>query len=604
MDKHQSFKNPTQVLQEAIEKLDVFTQPEASRLEVGQDGMLVAKKTTALDRVIGLARCYISPLFSEQARLEQEKKLSQIKQEILQARDILKSHSSLIERLKEGDSAQQKLAQSALEAIYRYNALVVSDYSLWASKYDFYNYERNQLLLDEEIKGQTIELPHTFSVKYDSHPNDYAAQKTFKELRTTFLQGADKKKYASISSTHKKTAQFMTDTFRMKAIRMVQSHLFQQSTLAEVLSLIKQAPIEMEESHNLIAMRQLLEIGPGAVITLIGAFKRPSPDSKFMSMPILDSFRLASETTHAGFPYPSQHTGWALTETLTEANPLRTEQAALFQQVDQRRKRLASLLLFDTSYINRSRQLFRLRREAFDQNRELFINLHRRLHETILSNHAPSCNLNALDDFYNHVSNSSSPFDVFNDTQQRLLDLFIKKPAKQLEEEWLEGEASPLRIGTHQEKFQTALHRLQESQSKALALLDSDHPMTSYLRVMGPLLGDSSQSIILQYLSEKIGFAPPMLNDFERKIQVCAFQQLLFFLGQFEDSKEIWTREEIKGDLLKKYEMDIKIFACSSVEELNIFSSDLTNELEVYFNSRFYTQPRKNPFKPLLEIDN
>ena len=127
-----------------------------------ENGSLIAMKSKPLERVISLARHFIVPIFSDQARQEREKKLSQIKQEILRARDIIQSHSSLIDKLKNGGPNQQKLAESALNAIKRYNAVVERDYSTWTTKYDFYNFERNQILSDEEIKVSRLSCPMPF----------------------------------------------------------------------------------------------------------------------------------------------------------------------------------------------------------------------------------------------------------------------------------------------------------------------------------------------------------------------------------------------------------------------------------------------------------
>ena len=62
---------------------------------------MASPPSNPLERVMSLAHCYIGPLLSDQVKQKQEKKLKKIKQEILHARDILKSHSSLIEKLKE-----------------------------------------------------------------------------------------------------------------------------------------------------------------------------------------------------------------------------------------------------------------------------------------------------------------------------------------------------------------------------------------------------------------------------------------------------------------------------------------------------------------------
>ena len=57
-------------MQAAIKELDLFTQSEVSRLEVSENGHLIASKETLLKKVVGLARSYIGPIFSEQVRQE------------------------------------------------------------------------------------------------------------------------------------------------------------------------------------------------------------------------------------------------------------------------------------------------------------------------------------------------------------------------------------------------------------------------------------------------------------------------------------------------------------------------------------------------------
>lgn len=601
-----TFENPAEALQAAIEKLEVFTQPEAGGLALQEDGSLIAVQGNALERVMGVARHFIAPLFSDQARQEREKKLSQIKQEILRARDILQSHSSLIDKLKDGEPSQQKLAQSALDAIQRYNAVVERDYSSWTTKYDFYNFERNQILLDEEIKGQPIELPHAVSIRYESHTNHHPAQKSLKELSKAFLGKSDATSRVQICPTHKKSEQFMLDTFRMKAVRMIQSHLSNHHSMAEILNLVKQTPIEMEDegaTTGLIIMRQVLEETPGTKIILTGSFKRFSTDSKFMHMPMFDNFHLESHIAHAGFPYPSQHTGWALSESLVEAFPLRGEQVPLFQQVDQKRKRLAKALLFDQAFIQKSRLLSKLKREAFDQNRQAFLTLHQALQESILKACGKDSQeaIKILSTFYETVAAAPSAFDKLNHVQQKLNDLLIKEPAKLLEEEWLEAKGSLLRKGNHQEKLQQAGQLLQKHREELLAALDPSRPLDAYIHLMGNILGESSQSAILQYFSEKIGFAPPMLNEFEQKIQACAFHQLIAFLDEFNEN-QFHTLETAKEKMIQLFHAEIHLFNVETIDDLNQLSAQIVQELEVYFPSRFYQRyPRKSYLPSTIE---
>jgi hypothetical protein len=585
------FQDPEVILQAAIEELDAFTQAEASRLEVGEDGRLIASQESRLKRVMGLARSYIGPFFSDQVRQEQAKKLGELKQAVLQARDIIQSHSALIEKFKEGDDAQRKLAEYALSAIQRYNAVVAQDYSFGTIKYDVYNYERHRLLLDQEIKGRQIELPHTVSIKYESHPDAHPAHKMLKELSQTLLIGAAKKTNSAICSTHKKNIQFMVDTFHMKAIRLMQSHLSHQNSMAEILQLVKQTALEIdEECHaDFITMRQLLEVGPGFFILVTGCFKRNLSDPKFMTMPILDSFRLNFQLTHSGFPFPSQHTGWALADKWVEAFPLRLDQVPLFQQINQKKKNLNQKLLFDQPFIQKVRHYAKLKREIFDQHRHLFLPLHRELQQVLTQNVLNAEENSLLDIFYDEIALAPSAFDILVQTQQQLLDLFIRQPLKSLEEEWLFARSTPLRIGSPQEKFQAACQRLAQYRHNAEEHLDPTNHKHAYILQQGQLLGQAFQSIGLQYQSEKMGFSPPLLNDFERKLQACAFQQLHGFIHECEHRIEILDRDQIKNDLLKAWSDDLQLLLGATAEEDHSLPVALIDELEFYFNSRFYS---------------
>lgn len=584
--KKKSPYDPKVILQAAIEEIDRFTQSEASRLEVDEDGRLVASKESPLEKVMGLARSYIGPLFSEQRRREKAKKLEDLKQAVLNARDIIQSHSALIIKFKEGDDSQRKLADYALSAIQRYNCVVSQTDPAGTAKYDVYNYERQCLLSDEEIKGQAIELPHTLSIKFDSHPDVHPAHKMFKEISQTFLGGAVKKAAVSICPTHKKTLQFMIDTFHMKAIRMMQTHLSHQNSMAEIVPIVKGTPLEIdEESHpGVIAMQQLLEVGPGFFILVSGCFKRNISDPKFLSMPLLDSFRLSFQLSHSGFPYPSQHAGWALGDKWVEAYPLRSDQVPLFQKVDQRKKRIARMHLYDQPFIQKARHLAKLKRAVFDQNRELFIPLFRQLQQVLRQGNGDAGAI--VETFIQELEQAASPYDLLVQTGQQIQSLFIEQPIKALEEEWLNAESAILRIGTPQEKFQAASERLDFYRNKAREQLSPSIPCAAYLLHQGKLLGEAFQSIALQYLSEKMGFSPPLLNDFERRLQLCAFQQLMAFLDECENWIGMTDPGEIKNRLADAWTKDLAILQSSSMEEGHSLPLAIIDELEFYFIHR------------------
>jgi hypothetical protein len=566
------------ILESAVKKIDIFTQPEASSLDVKDDGSLIAKEKNFFEKIIAFLKSFLGSFLFSAIKNQQEKKLFHLKQEILQARDILQSHSALIDKLKTGDLSQQKLAGSALEVIQRYNAILTKDYKA-LTKYDFHNYERNNLLSDKEIEGQLIQLPHTISIKYDANVYSDKTHMTLKKLGLTFQTNSSFPQYSVKQTTHKKAEQFMLDTFRMKAIRSIKPHLPPSYSMTELLYLIQQSPINMEMENELVIVQQQLTLGPGTYFFLSGSFKQ---STDFMSMPIIDQFHLSSESSHTGFPYPSQHIGWALSDELTRAHALRTEQLPLYKAIELRKKQLSQQLLFDNQVIAKSYQLFKLTKETFDRNKTIFLSLHKQLQEVLLKGFSPlKDNEKILSSFYEKIEAAPSPFNVLTSLQEEIIKKFIHIPAKQLEDEWLENHQTILRSGNPQERFQRAKLILEQSQHQAYASFADENETSSYLKLIGFSIGKASQNILLQYFSEKIGYAPPMLNDCERRIQICAFDQLLTFLEEME--KPFDTQIDYQQFLIQKFKTDLILL--SSSEECR--GESLVNELEIYFNSRY-----------------
>lgn len=572
--KNKALQDPQAMLQTAIEEIDRFTKGDVSSLEVGEDGRIVASKQSRLEKVVGLAKSFIGPLFSGSLRREQSDQLEGLKQAVLNARDFIQSHSALILKFQKGNVSQRRLADYALSAIQRYNTVISKKETAETAKYEVYNYQREQLLQDRSISGQPIQLPHTFAVKFDSHP-DGPVLKLFKAME----QGIErtKKPASSHSPTHKKTLQFMIDTFHLKAIRLIQTHLSQQNSMAEIVPIVKESPLEIDDETNpeLIAMQQLLEIGPGFFILVSGCFKKNNADSKFLTMPMIDTFRLSFQLTHTGFPYPSEYHGASLGNEWVDASPLRSEQTPHFQEIDQRRKQLAHSLVYDKDFIQSAHRLAKLKKEIFDQNREMFLSFYQQFQFSLREDISNEEKI-IIESFIKEVKRAHSSFDALVGFEQQIQNLFMKEPLKALEEEWLDAN-SELRIADPQEKFRIVSKRLAFFRSKAMDAANS------HLRLQGNLLGNAFQAIALQYLSEKMGFSPPLLSDFERKLQFCAFHQLLSFL---EESKNL-DSNQIKEQMINAWKRELKIIQSPSIDEENSLPLKIVNELEFYFNSRF-----------------
>lgn len=579
---HLNASDPTSILQAAIEQIEIFTKTEATRLEVKENGKLVAIEAKGLDSIIGLAKRLISPLLSEQVRQKQAQRLIQIKQQLLKARDTIQYHSVFIEELQGGDSAQQRFANWALAAIKRYNAFIGREVKepIWT------NFERNTLLLDKEIKGKEIHLSHSISIKYNSS-NPHLAQKTLKELSEALVSVGVGKSYSAIHPTHKKTDQVMVDAFRLKASRMMQNHFSDLLSLSEITQMINCTPIETkQDSASTAYLQQIIEILPGFRVILSGSFRKHSIDSKWMSFPLLDpqGLRLNVHSIQTGFPYPSQHLAWSLADELVAAEPLRDERVALFHHLAQKKEKIVANLLADPKALLKIKQDYRVVKETFDQRRSLFLPYHRQLQEAILK---ASNSLTQdkgkliLDHFYQSLENESSPFDLLSHTQQKLLTLFVADPIKKLKEVWL-SEQSLLNVDSSKETFQAAVELFTKEREKALNSLNMREPAEAFIALLGPILGQASQSIILQYLSEKMGFSSLILTDFEQKVQACAFQEHSTFLSEMDG--EALEKEEMERVLQEKFLANIAVFqlsalnACGIVEELENYFSRISTK--------------------------
>lgn len=578
--------DPPDELQAAIEKLDLFTSQDAADLEIQEDGKLIPASRNPLEKIVEL----MGSILSNHVRQEQGQKRDQIKQEILQARDMVKSYFPLFKALEQDpDPAKRQWGQSALKVIERYNQAVKE--RLPARKP--FPYEVKKFLLsDDEIKGQTIELPVALSVKYDSHAHLNLAQKTLYQLSSHL--GIEKPTKLDSSIAHLPPSQLILDAFRTKAISLIRKYYANES-MGEIIPLVKQNPVHVQEENQFIHLYQMIEVTPGAKMTLTGSFKHYAGDSKFMSVPIAvkDSFRLIFESTQTGFPYPS-HLGWTLSSELVDAYPLRADQVPLFQEVEMRRKALAEALIYDSGTIAKVKQATKIKKELFDQQRADFLPLHQALHEELIraaEGGIKSEEQEILNAFYRSVEQASSSFNFLVHIQECLINGVITQPAQKLQEVWLQGLLPELCSGEGEASARNQMARqiLVDEQNRFFTSLGAG-VTDGYLKLIGTAIGQAAQSIICQYASDKMGIIPPMLNDFERKIQICAFQQLLSFLDEFTSSSldAALSDQNDQERLQHFFNNQRNLLACSDIEQLDILAAEISTELEIYFNTRFY----------------
>lgn len=579
-------EDPIKILENALHELEVFSDPNAPVIEMGQDGKFRPKTLSGVEKMVEFTRHHLISFVSEKERRIQKEKQRIFKEKVLQILDIIKIHSPLLERCSKGNEEQKKLALYAFETIKKYNSALEKNTLLSSSVSHFCDYERSALLEDSEIKQRKIDLPRTLSVVYHSHPD------ASEELTTNTILEVLKPKHkplenvlkTSFSSTVKDRDQMITETFLMKARRLVEEHLTQFTSLEEIYDLIKITPVEIAESNKMIKVQQLIEMGPGLWILITGAF-RPL-ESKFMILPIRDHFRLSSQLTHSGFPYPSQSIGWTVGEPWVDANVIRSEHTPRFRELDSKKKELAERFLFDPLFGTSARLYTKKKKEIFDKHADVFLPLHRKLQELLREGFGLEMQESEMfDAFYETVKKFPSPYEKLSAVQQRIIALFIQEPLDIIEEEWLGKSESVLRLGSPDLRASILSERLNQLRQSACEHLDEKNSEDLFVLAQGSLLGEVFERIVLQYQSEKMGFAPPMLGDFERKLQAIAFHQLIQFFEEVEKMK--FSTPSVSCETLKNQWDRLLSFFCEE-EENAILPFFVVDELEVYFNSRFY----------------
>lgn len=239
-------------LQKAIEQIALFT--DVQDVEVGRDGTLVVSRESMLEQVIKLASQTLNPFLFGQKGSPQKTKVLELKKAILNAREVIQNNIPVIERLTRGDEKDKKFANNAISIIAKYNHIVTSADECSKEKN---NCSKDFLLQDKEIKG----------IRIKTQPNEKI------DL-----------------SSNKRLMQFMVDTCRMKAIRLLKNHL--DKTSAEVLPLVKQEEPEIaQEENGRIIVKQFIRVNSKKILTLRGVFYKISSSH----LPLIEGFELFSD---------------------------------------------------------------------------------------------------------------------------------------------------------------------------------------------------------------------------------------------------------------------------------------------------------------------
>lgn len=566
-----------QDLLQAIENLRVFVDhnsespiPSIYQLDI-QDGRLIAEKTlTSFEKIVALFKLTFCSVPQETVQ-----KRDHIQQALLEAVATVASHSPLIVKMKLGSAEEKEFAESALDVINRFNAVVAKDdpnVNSWIR----YIYEHNQLTLNDELKKSAIRLPHAVSFDSDSSLSTKKISRCSNTLSKKF-------------STLITPSQPELDLFLMKTITLLHKEQIPKTSIQEALSFLKAEPPHVieherkEQSHPaIVSLQKIFRPFPGETIELTGSFKRIS--QSLLSIPIPESFRISSQSTQTGYPDPLQHTGNALSDALFP-HPLRLDQLPLFHDLAEKKRQIATALLPKGHLREKAKLLIEAKRGAFEKERSEFIELHKRLGKAIIAAAGvdTSNNCEIVNRFYAYVEKQERPYDYMADINRILEEKCLSRPYHRLYEEWLEIGNPDLRGNDMEKKFQCASKLLKEALALGLDEIKQEQlapEAVSYLKLMGVLLGEAAQQIIMESMTEKIvGLKTSMLNDFQRKVLACAIGQVRDFVNGILE-----VSQDDVGSLMKRsIEEEIALFETRDFDELTTVPAEIVAELEAYY---------------------
>lgn len=591
-------------LQAAIANLEQFAiknelAPIAHIAELNvSDGKLISSEQSNLQKTISLARCFVSALFSSKAHQQLLDKKGLVQNVVMRAIDVIKRNHLLIEELKKGTPEEQMLAATTLAAIKRYNEVFEqkgSQSTDWSQSIVRFFYKYSGLSVEDSLKDNRIDLPRVHTIHFES-----SANAPNQKISHAFQS------HVSITVPHDKIPEFSavmltnvmadplskqeTDLLRMKANTLLRQHHIKFHSMSEALQAIKDAPIytSVDEKTGVATLRLTLTLIPGTAIEIFGAFQRDL-NTPTHSVPIPEKFQLTIASLHNGFPHPLQYSGWALENGLIPSYPHRLDQMPLFKPVYLRKQEVMKGLLPEGALFEKARELWEVKSKIFNEKSEELLRLHRELSLTFIKE-APAAYPNAeqiVANFFDQLTNRPLAIEYLAKMYQLINEQFISRPHSKLQElcvtrtdtdvaELIKKARADLAEDASfvQEKL---LEKIQQTSD------EGEKNSLAFVLCMGSILQSSIQSILFQHFSETFGYAPRMLTQFEQKLQVAAYKQLITFLEELNGASVSF--EVIKQSI----ESDIALFQGEDCENLDSLDVQISHEMEVYFNSRYYS---------------
>lgn len=519
-------------LQEAVAKLNAFSKRPS-----------IKTAPSPISKTKALMRSFLSGENPEDGLLLNENA-------VLEAVDIIQRRRLFLPRLEQGSLAEQKIAQAVKLAVEMYNPSreVINKPTKGIKKI----FSKEKKYYSPLPKIDLLRMP---SVKISSSERDV-------------LTGAQTGIALSKQSI---------ELFQMKVLALLEKH--EIASNCEARDIVKRSPIHtvVKKDSSTCTLTQTLSLFPGQTITVMGVSALDIKNHRVSKL-YPESFSLSIELMESDIPHAIQYSGWAMPSQLLPESPQRIDLLKHSSTVFVDKKRLVANLVPKNLLLEKAKKMMRLKTEAFALHRRELLDLHARFMHAFVqcgSTTMPSQANEIIQRFYQELVLSSSSFETLSSIHQHVCSHFVAKPHQKL----LEMIYCTDLIQTPPEQRYYIAHTV-------LCTVDAitgHYPqhVLDYMNLIGPILGRASASIILQYLSEDLAFAPPQLTLFEKRLQAMAYQQMKNFIDELNQSLE--SNPEA---CLKQIVERLRDFISADIAFLNSEVLTIPDELEAYFEKR------------------
>lgn len=469
------FRNPEQDLELAIQTLEKFTALKPEKL--------------SLNRTFKLANENVSAT-------------------ILQAiQHVRRYHRFVTEKLPKGTPKQQQLAERALGSIQRYNAMAeeMRGTKSWKGKIQRFFIQNSGLdFLEEKIVLPNKEDPVTGKI-------------------------------SSIQSVNFQPVvrQEERDLFRAKAISLLSKN---GSKVSDLLPALHNSPIFAQVNETVIpesstiTLSQAISPLPGETLIVRGSFTR-SKNARNGCVPLPETFEITASSHQTGFPHhPSLYTGWAMPHVLIPEHLLHPKRAKMVSELLKKKNEASLKLMPNGEWNTRAKDLLHKRRRLFNENRETFLELHRKLVK-----HLIGCEF---------IGEFSFNFDELCELYHAVNQIVARIPYERLMHTWMDRQSHELQSLSPNKRYHAAETILKREVK--IQLKESAQP--ALVVKMVERLQEAYHKILLQAVAEIMDIPAPALDGRAEVLQAVLYRQLEAFIEELKEGK-VMLRENLEKDI-------------------------------------------------------